>query len=44
MKSRTPVTAPVKPAPQRPAVLAQAEKRELSLSMAPGVASNFGVL
>jgi len=44
MKTRTPVAAPVKPAPQRPAVLAQAEKRELHLSMAPGAASNFGVL
>ncbi|MGY2895111.1 hypothetical protein [Deinococcus sp. UYEF24] len=44
MKPRTPVSTPVKPAPQRPAVLAQAEKRELSLSMAPGAASNFGVL
>jgi len=44
VKPRLPVTAPVKPAPQRPAVLAQAEKRELSLNMAPGAAPNFGVL
>ncbi|WP_310583252.1 hypothetical protein [Deinococcus sp.] len=44
MRPRTPTPAPVKPTPQRPAVLAQAEKRELNLSMAPGAASNFGVL
>ena len=44
MKFRAPVAMPVKPTPQRPAVLVQAEKRELSLSMAPGAASNFGVL
>ena len=44
MKPRIPAPAPVKPIPQRPAVLAQAEKRELNLSMAHGAASNFGVL
>ena len=44
MKPRTPAPTPVKPTPQRPAAQAQAEKRELNLSMAPGAASNFGVL
>ncbi|WP_424951399.1 hypothetical protein [Deinococcus sp.] len=44
MKSRNPAPAPIKPTPQRPVALAQAEKRELNLSMAPGAASNFGVL
>ncbi len=44
MTLRPPVSAPVKPAPQRPAVQAPAEKREPRLSMAPGVAADFGLL